>query len=466
MSPKKTPAPPVVPRRSRARKLPSTRAPNPSRESGPDRPPPRSAPSTDASPARLAAARALLEVEEGDHLDDALARLAPRTPRDRGLAWFLALGVLQRRGQVDAALRPFLRQPLGGLDPELRVSLRLGTFEKLFGRAAPHAVVHQAVEVVRALGLGRASGMVNAVLRKVRPAQDLAPHEGADHPAWLWARWVERYGESAARAWCEQNGRPAPLAVVFRGPQGPLVERWVAEGLKVEHALAAGEPVPGAALLFGHQGSITELPGFDEGAFWVQDPAAVAVADLVGAAPGQRVLDACASPGGKTLRLIEAGAHVTAVDRPARLGRLRESLERTKSHAEVVAHDWSKGPASLPRDFDAVLVDAPCTGLGTVRRHPEIRWRRQPLDLIHAAQEQREILRAAAHHVRPGGVLVYAVCSAEPEEGDEVVRAFLRDHPDFEVEATLNTDPPSHEEDAHVGVRLRRAASVELKARA
>lgn len=453
------PSPPaVVTRRSRGRSLPSTRVPDPAREaaarSGRDQV--RRPRSTSASPARLAAAQALLEVEEGEHVEEALARLAPAESRDRGFAWFLALGVLQRRGQVDAALRPLLRQPLDGLDPELRVVLRLGAFEKLFGRAAPHAVVHQAVEVVRALGLGRASGLANAVLRKVRHAADLAPFEAVNHPAWLWSRWVERYGEGAAREWCERNGQPAPLAVVVRRGHEEIVERWRRAGLEVEPARAGSLAPERGFLLREHQGSVADLPGFEQGAFWVQDPAATAVADLVGPASGLRVLDACAAPGGKTARLADAGARVVAVDRSGRLPRLREGLSRLDFSVQVVEHDWQRGPAPLPADFDAVLVDAPCTGLGTLRRHPEIRWRRQPIDLLGAASDQREILRAAASHVRPGGALVYAVCSPEPEEGEEVISAFLRESPSFRLERTLLTAPPAHEEDAHYAAVLRK----------
>lgn len=374
------------------------------------------------------------------------------------MAWFLVLGALQRRGQIDAALRDRLSRPIESLDPPVRVALRLGTFEKLFGRAAPHAVVHQGVELVRAIGAPRAAGLVNAVLRRVAPATSLAEHDALDHPAWLVARWSERYGADAARAWCEMNGTPAPLAVALHPRAADLPERWQREGLRVEPARAAGAIVPLAALIFDPPGAVPDLDGFERGDFWVQDPAAVAVADLVCAREGDRVLDACASPGGKSARLAAAGARVTSVDRSDRLGLLDELSERLGLHVERVEHDWMSGPcAALDAPFDAVLVDAPCTGLGTVRRHPEIRWRRQLPDLLAAAERQARILAAAATHVAPGGRLIYAVCSPEPEEGTGIVADFLRAHPDFVHHHALHTAPPQHHEDGHYAAVLTRS---------
>lgn len=440
--------PPVAKRRAR-KKRPQGQPPTGDRSKRQSR----------ASPARVAAARALAEVDAGAHVEDVLAKLAPRDPRDRGLAWFLALGVLRHRNQVDAAIRPVLSRPLGGLDPAVRAAVRIGVFEKLFGRAAPHAVVHQAVEVAKAIGAGRARGLVNAVVRRAVAVPDLAPHEALDHPAWVVERWTQRYGADATRAWCEANREPAPLVVVSRDAPA-LQARWDAASVPCSPATLGGEPLAGALRLDAPEGAVTDLPGFDEGAFWVQDPAAVAVADLVGAGPGMRVLDACAAPGGKTLRLVANGAEVVAVDnKGARLERLRGSLQRTGMSATIRHHDWREGPLlDAGERFDAVLVDAPCTGLGTLRRHPEIRWRRQPTDLLTLPAMQLSILEAASEHVRPGGVLVYAVCSPEPEEGRGVVEAFLSTHPDFVIDSTLDTAPPSHGEDAHSAVRLLRNA--------
>jgi 16S rRNA (cytosine967-C5)-methyltransferase len=409
-----------------------------------------------ATPARIAAALALVDTEAGAFLDEALSRHAPSDPRERAHAWFLALGATQRRGQVDAALREVVERPIDSLDPILRAVLRAGAFEKLFGRAGDHAVVDQGVEVARALGLARASGLANAVLRRVRAASHLAAHEALDHPAWLVARWTERYGAEATQAWCARNNEPAPLTVALRGPDPDLIAAWEARGLQVDPARTTAGPVADAVTLRGHDGPIDALPGYDRGAFWVQDAAAIAISDLIGAKPGMRVLDACASPGGKALRLAAAGAQVVAVDRADRLDRLAESVRRVGLDVEIVAHDWEEGPCpALGRDFDAVLIDAPCTGLGTVRRHPEIRWRRQPADLARAAERQLRILDAASAHARPDGRVLYAVCSPEPEEGEAVVRTWLLAHPDRALVRAWSSAPPGADEDAHQGFVVR-----------
>lgn len=407
------------------------------------------------SPARVAAARALLGVERGLHVEDLLAEeVAALSPEDRRHAWFLALGVLRRRGHVDAALRPNLDRPIGGLDAELRVVLRLGAFELGYGRVGSHAVVHQAVELARAVGAGRGSGLVNAVLRRVRAPERLSRSERLDHPAWLVARWDERYGPEATERWCEANNEPPPLVIVGRDAQVGVDLQ--AAGLEVAAVSAAGRAVPLAWRVSGHRGQIEDLPGFREGRWWVQDPASAAVADLV--RTRGTVLDACAAPGGKTWRLASQGAKVTATDLdPRRIERLREQIPRIRVDVDTRVHDWESGPMSGGARFDAVLVDAPCTGLGTVGRHPEIRWRRTVDDLGPASALQLRILTAASAHVRPGGELVYSVCSAEPEEGIDVVRAFAVQNPEFSIDETFASAPPAHGEDGFFGARLVRA---------
>jgi len=404
-----------------------------------------------ASPARIAAARALIAVEEGAHLEDALAELAPPPGPDRTQAWFLAFGVVRRRGTVDAALRPHLGRPLADLDPEVRAVLRLGAFERMFARTADHAVVHQAVEVSRALGLGRASGLINAVVRRV----GASPPEADDHPLWLLQRWRERYGPERADAWAKENAEQPPLFVVARQPGLTLpvgATPVVSDGVEVS-GLYRVDPSPRAP--------ITELDGFLEGHWWVQDLASARMTDLVGAAPGDRVLDACAAPGGKAFRLAALGAEVLAVDRSSqRLAMLRTAAKRLELPILTQSHDWTRGPLKTnPPPFDAVLVDAPCSSLGTLRRHPEVRWKRQPHDLIGAGNRQLAILQGTAAHTKVGGALVYAVCSPEPEETTDVVERFV-DALDgaFAVEQTLSTAPPEQGEDAHFAARLRRLA--------
>jgi 16S rRNA (cytosine967-C5)-methyltransferase len=410
-----------------------------------------------ASLARIGAARALMATETGAHLDEALATHAPPPGPDRDLAWFLAYGVMRRRGHLDAALRTVLTQPLAALDPPVRAALRIGTMELLFARTRPHAVVHQAVEVVRSLGAGRAHGLVNAVLRRVALPSQLSEPDRLDHPAWLVARWKERYGAEQTTRWCEANAQPPPLFVVAKDENARLPAG-------AEPATWQGEPVPGVYRVTS-EGAVPSWAGFGEGSWWVQDLASVMVADLVPVEGA--VLDACAAPGGKSFRMASRGAKVLAVDREAaRLAKVREGAERLALSVVSVRHDWTQGPLEgsaqqgFPSGerplFDAVLVDAPCTGLGTVRRHPEIRWRRTEPDLYGAAALQGRILDAVAHHVRPGGALIYAVCSPEPEEGEQVVDRFLARHPVFDRESVLSTAPPVDGEDAHFAARLRR----------
>ncbi|MCB9681518.1 MAG: MFS transporter [Alphaproteobacteria bacterium] len=439
---------------------------SPGRPGGRGRPPQRGGPRTPAranpgraNPGRVAAVRTLASVDAGAHAEEALvAFLTSSTPEpDRGLAWHLVFGVLRHRSELDAALRPLLRQPLDALDGEVRAALRVGAFEILLARTSTYAAVDQAVEAARAAGAGRASGLVNAILRRVGPPDTLSRAEALNHPAWLVARWDARYGADATEAWCRANGAPPPLFVVARDDVDAVQARFAETGLIPSPASIAGEAVPGVLDLGPGVGRVEALPGFDDGAWWVQDAASAWVSDLVGPAAGT-LLDACAAPGGKTLRHAAAGWQVTAADvAPERLDALHGSLERLRLQAPVVVHDWTRGPCAALGAFDAVLVDAPCTGLGTVRRHPEIRWRRGPFDPAQAAARQAAILRAAATHVRPGGALVYMVCSPEPEEGEQVVQAFVADNPAFTVAAVRATAPPTGGEDAFWGARLVRA---------
>ncbi len=408
------------------------------------------------NPARLAAARALMAVADGAHAEEALAALLPEEARDRGLAWRLVFGVLRHRASIDASLQRCLRQPLASLDQQVQAILRVGAFEKLHGDAKAYAVVNEAVGATRAMGVGRASGLVNAVLRRVRIPDDLARHERLEHPSWLVERWDDRYGEEATTRWCENNGKVPPISLVAKDAPA-LAARLAEEGIETEPVVMPEGELQGLLRLKGGAGRVEQLPGFDEGAFWVQDVASVYTADLV-PDDAQTVLDACAAPGGKTFRLLGRGKTVTAVDlKKRRLARMEGSLERLGFEATLRRHDWRKGPLPELGEVDAVLVDAPCTGLGTIRRRPEIRWRRSPLDPLKIHELQVQVITNASKHVRPGGSLVYIVCSPEPEEGPGVIEDFLKDHPDFRVDVWRNTAPPSQDEDAFQAVRLLRA---------
>jgi len=393
-----------------------------------------------ANPGRVAAVRALVAVEEGGHAEDVLSELAPPPGPDRGLAWHLTLGVLRRQGTLDAALRPFLNRDIDGLDPVVRAVLRAGLVDAHLSRTPPHAAVHQGVEVCKAVGSARASGLVNAVLRRA-VAQPLPDDPWLDLPPWLAERWREWEG------WVIRLRDPAPLCIASKAS--------IPDELGATPAALGGTPLDRAWIVPGGSGRVDELPGFSDGAWWVMDTAAMAVADLVchHAPEGGSVLDACAAPGGKSFRMCAAGLSVTGVDQSReRIRRLQEGAQRLGMDIPIHVHQWGAGETNDLGEFDAVLVDAPCTGLGTIRRHPEIRWRRTVADAAAMGIRQRAILRAAALHVRPGGALIYAVCSPEPEEGPAVVECL----DGWSVVDTWASTPPTGDEDAHQAFVLRR----------
>ncbi len=330
-------------------------------------------------------------------LEEALDAAPAAEPRDRAAAHRLAAAVLRRMGSLDAVLEPLLqRAPPDGV----RHILRLGAAGLLLLDTPAHAAVATAVALARARRFVPFAGLVNAVLRKVAAA-GLVALEGLDAPrldtpAWLWASWGRE-----ARAIAEAHTREAPLDLSLRpGAAAP-------EG-------AAVLPTGTARLPAGTR--VQELPGFGGGAFWVQDAAAALPARLLGVRPGERVADLCAAPGGKTAQLAAAGAQVTAIERDAgRLRRLHENLARLDLPVEVVqadALDWVP-----PLLLDAVLLDAPCSATGTIRRHPDVMRLKRPRDVEELAAGQDRLLAAAARMLRPGGRLVYATCSLQPEEG-------------------------------------------------
>ena len=329
-------------------------------------------------------------------LDDALDAQTGFEARDRAAAHRLAAAVLRRMGTLDALLEPFLqRAPPDGV----RHALRLGAAGLLLLDTPPHAAVATAVALVRARRLAPFAGLVNAVLRRVAAAGPAAL-EGLDGPrldtpAWLWASWG-----TDARAIATAHEQEAPIDLTLRG-DGPD---------------PGGEPLPTGSRRYPPGTRVADLSGYAEGAFGVQDAAATLPARLLAAAPGERVADLCAAPGGKTAQLAATGAQVWAIERDAgRIRRLRENLARVNLPAEIVqadALDWSP-----PEKLDAVLLDAPCTATGTIRRHPDVMRLKRPRDVTELAAGQARLLAAAAGMLRSGGRLVYAVCSLQPEEG-------------------------------------------------
>lgn len=336
-------------------------------------------------------------------LEEALDALPELAPRDRAAAHRLAAAVLRRSGTLDAVLEPFLRKA----PPEaVRHVLRIGAAGLLLLETPSHAAVATAVGLTRARGLAPFAGLVNAVLRRVTEAGPaaLADLDGPrlDTPAWLWASWGDTARAIAVAHQCE-----APLDLTLRPGAVPPQD---------------SEPLPTGSVRFPAGTRVTEIPGFDRGDFWVQDAAAALPATLLAARSGERVVDLCAAPGGKAAQLAATGASVVAVERdPKRLALLRENLGHLRLEAETVLADaaaWTP-----PEPFDAVLLDAPCTATGTIRRHPDVPHLKRPQDVRALAEIQDRLLTAAAKMLRPGGRLIYAVCSLQPEEGAPRVKA-------------------------------------------
>jgi 16S rRNA (cytosine967-C5)-methyltransferase len=353
-------------------------------------------------------------LRHGKPLDDALAAhpdLARLDPRDRGFARMLAATTLRRLGEIDQAIVPLLATPLPAKASAVADALRLGACQLLFLGTPPHAAVSETVELVAGLGvLAGYKGLANAVLRRLdreRPATDPWQHV----PDWLAESWTAAYGEATARAIAAAHLVEAPLDLSVKGDAESWAERLGAEILPT-----------GSLRLRDSAGAVDALPGFAEGGWWVQDAAAALPAKLLGKPP--HVIDLCAAPGGKTAELAAAGIAVTAVDRsPQRLRRLKANLDRLGLAAAIVEADASRWRPDVLAE--AVLLDAPCSATGTIRRHPDLPWLKNPEDLPKLTALQDRLLDNAVAMTKPGGVIVYAVCSLQPEEGPARIAALL-----------------------------------------
>jgi 16S rRNA (cytosine967-C5)-methyltransferase len=372
-------------------------------------------------PARAAALQVLGDVlRKRRPLDVALSATQSLPPRDAGFARAIAGETLRRFGQIEALVRQFVPKtpPPHKSGPTLEI-LFAGVCELLFLNVPAHAAVDAANRLAQAdLKAVHFKALINAVLRRVsrEGAAVLAEQDAAvlNTPDWLWLRWSDAYGEAVTRRIAEAHAVPAPVDIVLKG-DGPAPE---------------GEKLFGNVVRLREAGRVDALPGFADGAWWVQDAAATLPAHLLGDVRGQRVIDLCAAPGGKTMQLAAAGGVVTSVDREAdRIARVRENLARTKLEATVVEADVRDFRPDAPAPF--VLLDAPCTATGTIRRHPDLPWIKSASDVTLCEQGASELLDAAAAMVAPGGMLVFAVCSLEPEEGVHQAEAFLRRNKSF-----------------------------------
>jgi 16S rRNA (cytosine967-C5)-methyltransferase len=346
-------------------------------------------------------------------------------PRDRALARLVAATVLRRQGELEEVLNTFIERPLPHDQGQLWPILLCAAAQLLCLELPPHAVVDLAVELVRRdRGAHRFAKFSNAVLRRLseRGAGLLAQQDGLrlNIPTWLWQRWSAAYGPDRARRIAEASLMEAALDLSLKPAED--VRAW-ADRL-------GGEVLATGSIRLVASGRIEDLPGYTQGAWWVQDAAAALVARLAGDVRGRAVADLCAAPGGKTAQLAAQGANVTAVDvSPARLERLQVNLERLQLSARLIAADvatWAPG-----QTFDAVILDAPCTATGTIRRHPDILRLKAAADVPRMAQLQQRLLANAASLVRPQGLLIYSTCSLEPEEGPEQIAQFLAAHPAF-----------------------------------
>jgi len=365
--------------------------------------------------ARAATLRLLTDVlRHGRALDDNFDAAAQGLEdRDRAFARLLTATTLRRLGQIDAALAQFIERTPPAIIQDM---LRLSAAQILFIGTPAHAAVATGVELAKRNGYDKFAGLLNAVLRRLteKGAQIVTGQDAAklNTPGWMWDRWTAAYGESAARAIATAHLLEAPADITLKDPSA------------ASHLNA--KILPTGSLRLGEHGRIDTLPGFAEGAWWVQDAAAALPARILLAALGEphdkKVIDLCAAPGGKTLQLAAAGCAVTAVDTSdRRLKLVDDNLRRTQLSASVVTADaltWR--PDQLA---DAVLLDAPCSSTGTIRRHPDLPHLKKAKDIPTLAQRQRDLLAAAASMLKPGGVLVYSVCSLEPEECEGVIAA-------------------------------------------
>jgi len=443
------------------------------------------------APARTTALRALRRAGEGDtDLAAALdwSRRDLADDRDRALAAEIVIGTLRWRGALDHAIGWAGDRAVDAFDGGVLDILRLSAYQLLhLDRVPASAVVDDAVSLCRLEGHTRATGAVNAILRRISRDRRRLPWPAEDdpvahlsvtwsHPAWLIIRWIARLGFDTARAWVRFNNAPAPITLRVNTRRTSSAELGVALRAAGVHTHPCFFAPDGLVV---DEGNPLRTPLARKGLFAAQDEASQLVGAFAAPAPNARVVDACASPGGKAAQLAAAlcgtGLLVACDVRPRRVRLLRALLRDARvDGVAIVQHDLLQGAPF--RNVDTMLVDAPCSGLGTIRRDPDIKWKRRPEDLAVFAARQVRMLSQAAPAIGQGGTLIYSTCSSEPEENEDVVRAFLEAHPDFVLEdprtdspnvapsvgpcldqaGCLRTSPATHGLEAFFAARLRR----------
>ncbi len=360
-----------------------------------------------------------------DQLDGAAAHpgLKALSDRDRALMRRLVATILRRLGTLGHVLSRLLDRGIPTDAPRAQSALLIGAAQILWMDVPDHAAVDLSVRLVQSdRRAAKYAGLVNAVLRRCaregQPLIDEVKAQTLDLPPWLLARWIAHYGESVARDIALAISHEPSLDITVKSDPAQWATRLHGETL-----------VTGTVRTL-LQGPVTMLPGFAEGHWWVQDAAAALPARLFGDVAGKSIVDLCAAPGGKTAQLALAGARVTAVDRsPNRMARLRDNLVRLSLEAETVVSDAVEWPGAKSGGYDGILVDAPCTSTGTIRRHPDVAWLRQEADIGALVALQKRLLQKAVTLLRPGGMLVYCTCSLEPEEGEQAIAALLASEP-------------------------------------
>ncbi len=395
--------------------------------------------------ARVAATDAYLNVV----LDSVLDEFQPADPRDAAFVTELCYGTMRHLMALDYAIRLHCDRRLETLEDKVLAALRLGAYQRFFMRVPSHAAVSDTVEALKEVRLERAAGFVNAILRKLAARDTLPKPDSSDraadlaiaesHPEWLVRRWFRQFGPERAEAMVVADNEPPAVVVrvnTTKLGRDELLAQFAEVGVK-----ARATTLSKLGVTLENPGKIEELYGYAEGLWQVQDEAAQLVGEYAHVPATARVLDVCAAPGGKSCHLAQTNPVVSLDLHANKLPKIQSEAKRLglADRVKTRACDATKPLPGDLAEFDVVVVDAPCSGLGTLRRHPELRYRRSEKDFAELTALQREILENAQHAVAPGGLLVFAVCSTDTTEGPDQVEMFLRSHPEFTSEPPVQS---------------------------